>query len=169
MGSKLSRPDWDTIWMNVALDVAQRAPCSRARVGAVIVDATNRIIATGYNGPPAGFKRPWDYECDGSEGQGFCIRGKHGPQGDATSYADCPALHAEENALSFCDRSVRLGGTIYVTSPTCNSCAKLIANSGLARIVVIDDPDVKHRAVGDWLEFLSECGLHVDVVDVRDA
>jgi dCMP deaminase len=151
--------------MNVARAVALRAPCSRARVGAVVVDATNRIIATGYNGPPAGLVRPWWYECDGSEAQGgFCVRGKHGPQGDPTSYADCPSLHAEENALSFCDRREREHGTIYVTSPTCNSCAKLVANSGLGRIVLLDDSDREYRVAGEWYEFLEDCGVDVEII-----
>lgn len=149
--------------MDVARVIALRAACSRARVGAVIVDRTNRIVATGYNGPPAGYSKPWDYDCDGRE-QAFCIRGKHGPQGDPSSYADCPMLHAEENALSFCDRRHREGGTIYVTSPTCASCAKLVANSGLRRIVWLNDADREYRVPGDSIDFLQECGIIVKVI-----
>src|SRR5262245_3693479 len=117
----MERPSWDETWMNVARDVATRARCSRARVGAVIVSASNRIVATGYNGPPADYDPmgggvPWEYECDGSEGGGWCVRGKFGPTPDTEkSYEDCPAIHAEVNAISFCDRSVREGGTIYCT------------------------------------------------------
>jgi dCMP deaminase len=45
----LGRPDWDTYFMNIARDVAERSTCPRASVGAVIVK-DNRILATGYNG-----------------------------------------------------------------------------------------------------------------------
>ena len=38
----------------VAEAVAQRADCTRRRVGAVVFDGANRILSTGYNGAPAG-------------------------------------------------------------------------------------------------------------------
>lgn len=152
--------------MAVADTIALRSACSRAKIGAVIVDATNRIVATGYNGPPAGFRREWRDECDGSENLGFCLRGKYGAKPDTvTSYTDCPSLHAEANALSFCDRRHRDGGSIFVTGTTCINCAKLIANSGLARLVVRHDPAYDYRDPGVAYEFLQGCGITIVTID----
>lgn len=49
----MSRPDWDSYFMNIAKEVASRSTCPRASVGAVIVK-DNRILSTGYNGAPSG-------------------------------------------------------------------------------------------------------------------
>lgn len=48
MTDKLS---FDTIFMNLATDLAARSHCVRAHVGAVLTKDT-RIISIGYNGPP---------------------------------------------------------------------------------------------------------------------
>src|SRR5690606_28313047 len=121
----------------------------------------NRIVATGYNGPPAGYhvpiaqteEGPWEpLPCDH-----WCPRGLAGPTpATARSYTDCPSLHAEANALSVCDRSLREGGTIYVTSPICYGCAKLIANSGLKRVVMLlQRGDFHHRDPDQSLALLD--------------
>ena len=48
------RPTYDEIYSEMARLIAQRSTCPRANVGAVLVDARNRIIGTGYNGSPTG-------------------------------------------------------------------------------------------------------------------
>lgn len=162
------RPSWDATWLAVADVVGQRSLCSRDRVGAVIVDPLNRVVATGYNGPPAGFQheeRPCVEWCKRAQ------TNVHSALGRAAQdvlidpgYVDCPALHAEANALSVCDRSVREGGTIYVTSHSCFSCAKLIANSGLAVVIiglVAGDRDREYRDPTRSYEFMERCGLTV--------
>jgi len=56
------RPNWTDYFINIACEVAQRATCPRAQVGAVIVK-DNRIISTGYNGAPAGEPHCIDEGC----------------------------------------------------------------------------------------------------------
>lgn len=152
--------------MSVARAVAQRSLCERDRVGAVVVSTSNRLLETGYNGPPTGFKT------DGVGCGSWCSR-KQATEFGATlsvEYTDCPSLHAEANALMRGDRSAREGGTIYITSGVCWGCAKLIANSGLA-LVVIDavtliPPNAhKHRHADKSYEFLERCGITV-ITDV---
>lgn len=157
--------------MQVARDIAQRSLCARDRVGAVIVSATNRIIDTGYNGPPARWTR---YVGDGAstnlDCSFWCPRaGANGYDIDRTlrvatglqsDYDDCFSLHAEANALMFSERRLREGGTIYVTSGTCGGCAKLVANSGLARAIYGGDLR-PHRDSDRWYGFLRDCGLEV--------
>jgi dCMP deaminase len=107
--------------------MALRSACTRSQVGAVIVNSKNRIIATGYNGPPANS----EVTCascpratiEGTVGYGF----------------GCISIHAEANALLFCDRSTIEGGSLYVNAVPCEDCAKLIANSGLKTVFIIND------------------------------
>jgi dCMP deaminase len=104
--------------MDITFQVAKRSTCDRARVGAVIVK-DKRILTTGYNGSPAGLAH-----CD-EIGHlmvgGHCVR----------------TLHAEQNAIiqaALHGVSVA-GGTIYVTHQPCLTCAKMIINAGLRRVV----------------------------------
>lgn len=167
--------------MTVARTIALRSLCSRDRVGAVIVTAENRIVDTGYNGPPRGMHRDELTDC-----RSWCPRAqsqlpdcgnseihpphKHCVGWPAMAYAqrlrpgyeDAVELHAEANALMFSDRRAREGGTIYVTSGTCSACAKLVANSGLARAVYGRRSDgASHRDSERWYDFMRGCGLEV--------
>lgn len=184
------RPEWDAVWTHVAEAVSARSLCTRARVGAVVVDAANRVVAVGYNNPPAGFQHrdlPCTEWCRRSQSASLTAnltplqlmqqatqRGRESLRAPLidlelsrvqTDYSDCPSLHAETNALSVCDRRQREGGTVYVTSHVCHACAKLIANSGLTRVVVSTSAaaDATHRQPERSYELLRSCGLVVDV------
>lgn len=143
--------------MAVADTVSRRSPCSRGKAGAVIVSATNRVIATGYNGPPALMPGRSRYPDECAK---WCRRASDGPA-DPMSYDDCPTIHAEANALMFCDRRDRLGGTIYLNFCPCYDCAKLIANSALERVVCRVLPEDSHRNPTRALDLLRDCKLEV--------
>lgn len=64
------------------------------------------------------------------------------------------------------DRTLREGGTIYVTSHICFGCAKLIANSGVIRVVVAAERADQHRNPQASYKFLQDCGLTVDLDNV---
>lgn len=122
------RLSWDHYFMQFARTAAERGTCSRARVGAVIVMDRN-IVATGYNGAPAGLPHCTDVGCleytvtnpfDQSEDR-FCWR----------------TIHAEINAITQAAKngvSIR-GAQIYVTHSPCFHCCKTILNSGIYQIV----------------------------------
>ena len=57
-----SRPDWDEYFMEIARVVASRSTCLRRSVGALIVKDT-RILASGYNGAPAGLRHCLETGC----------------------------------------------------------------------------------------------------------
>lgn len=152
------RLTWDETWSIVAQTVARRSRCDRAQCGAVIVDPTNRIVATGYNGPPADLALTMDGTCSS-----FCPRAQHGATPEtALTYDDCPALHAEANALMFCDRREREGGTLYVSGWPCVACSKLIANSGLKRVVIlVESTDRSYRQPEKGVTLLQMSGIEV--------
>lgn len=150
-----SRPAWDTVWMRMALVMCERSKCVRASVGCIIVSTDQRIVATGYNGPPAGFS---------AEGpcSNWCPRAQNGGSGDK-EYEDCHSTHAETNAIIRADAHALQGSTAYVTSSMCKGCAKVVANSGVARVVhLVNDATPWYRTPEDTEDFLRLCGLTVD-------
>jgi deoxycytidylate deaminase len=140
--------------MQVADTVALRSACVRAKHGCVIVDDSNRIIATGYNGPPS----KWDWHSGSC--QNGCSRAKNTPS-DPFEYDDCIAIHAEANALLFCDRRERELGTLYVNGAMCLSCAKLVANSGVSRVVMRINDNEQFREPSRAILFLELAGMKV--------
>lgn len=128
------RPDWDGWGLSLARTVSARADCTRRRVGAVILDAEHRVVATGYNGAPAG--QP------GCLTDGACPRGQlslaeqPGMVGYDRPDARCDALHAEMNAVIYAGRDRAAGGTLYCTDEPCHMCSLVIAAAGIARVVV---------------------------------
>lgn len=151
----------------MARELAQRSLCDRDKVGALICDANNKVIGEGYNGPPKGF---WHAHQPCAR---WCRRSQVGtddavfPETISRDYSDCPSLHAEANALITSDRTLRAGGTLYVTSHVCIGCAKLIANSGLKCVIVITDDDRTYRDSASSYDFMTSCGVAVYVNDER--
>jgi len=121
------RPSWDEYFLELAHLVAKRSTCLRRSVGAVIVK-NKRILATGYNGAPAGLKHCIDIGC---------LRQKLKiPSGERHEL--CRALHAEQNALiqaSLYGISVK-DSVLYATNQPCVICAKMLINAGIKEIVI---------------------------------
>lgn len=120
----MSRPNWDTYFLNIAKEVAKRSTCPRASVGAVIVK-DRRILATGYNGAAPGEPHCID--------EGCIIESNHCQR----------AIHAETNAVA---QSARFGiptfgSTLYfwdsLGRPTdsCVKCSQVMKSAGIFRIV----------------------------------
>lgn len=177
-----SRPNWDETWMSVATAMSKRSKCVNRQVGAVIVTKENRPMAVGYNGPPAKWSGAIDGEStlkvhfgsnivieepksNNTTCAEFCPRGGSSERG--TSYSNCVSVHAEANALLFADRRDYEGGTIYVTNPCCWDCAKLVSNSGVARVVVQVSEVDGHYDNDTSLEFIRSCGITVDTVSYK--
>lgn len=107
--------------MRIAIQAAARSTCDRKHVGAVIVrDRT--ILSTGYNGSIRGLPH-----CDDI---GHMLENDH-----------CVAtVHAEANAIIQAAKNGTAidGADIYITASPCWSCFKLIANSGIKRILYLE-------------------------------
>ena len=120
---------WDLRFMEIARTVAGWSSCFQANrhVGAVITK-DKRIMTTGYNGAPAGMKT--------CKEKGECLRMKLGiPSGQRAEL--CYAAHAEQNAII---QAAKLGisidgATLYCTHQPCSTCARIICNSGIKRVV----------------------------------
>lgn len=120
---------WDKRFMEMAHLVSSWSSCyqTNRKIGAVIVK-NKRVITTGYNGAPSGYKSCVE--------RGECLRRKINiPSGTKQEF--CFAIHAEQNAIV---QAAKLGNsidgaTLYCTHQPCVICSKLIINSGIIRVV----------------------------------
>ncbi len=118
---------WDGRFMELTEQVGSWASCLRRKVGAIIV-RDNRVMATGYNGAPAGIVSCVE--------RGKCLRIENNiPSG--TRAEICYAAHAEQNAIIQAAKfGVEIdGATLYCTHQPCVICAKMIINAGIKRVV----------------------------------
>lgn len=112
--SETFRPSEHQILMGTAESWADRSTCSRLHVGAVL-SINGRIIATGYNGAPAGAPH--------------CVHVEDRPCTDA--------VHCETNLFGFCAKyGIRTEGAILtVTHQPCLPCAMLTYAAGVIGVV----------------------------------
>lgn len=151
------RPSWDVYFMSIARLVAGRSTCLRRQVGAILVK-DRRILATGYNGAPAGLPH-----CS----QTGCVRERLSvPPGERHEL--CRGIHSEQNAIiqSANYGTGIAGSTVYTTHHPCSVCAKMIINAGIVRVVTEDSyPD--ELASGMLLEAGVEVATLSDVAATR--
>lgn len=128
---------YDIAYLNMAKVWAQLSHCTRKQVGALIVK-NGMIISDGYNGTPTGFENQCE-DCNG----------------DTKWYT----LHAEANALLKCARHGQSceGATLYQTHSPCRDCSKLILQSGIKRVVYINE----YKDVSG-LDFLRKAGVELE-------
>ena len=108
----------DKVFINIAKETSTLSHCVRSKVGAVLVKDGN-IISFGYNGTPAGM--PNDCEEDN-------VTFPH-------------VIHAESNAIIKAAKtgSAVDGSTLYLTLSPCLDCSKLILQSGIKRVVYLNE------------------------------
>ena len=127
---------YDVAYLKMALEWAKLSYCKRKQVGALIVkDRT--IISDGYNGTPSGFEN--------------CCE-------DENNQTKWYVLHAEANAILKISRSTQSceGATLYLTLSPCKECSKLIFQSGIKRVVYIQD-----YSDNEGLVFLKDAGVEI--------
>src|SRR6056300_460647 len=99
--------------------------CSKRQYFALIVAENKRLAGQGYNGSPPSMAHCID---------GACPRAQHNsPSGSI--YDNCIATHAEANAIMWTNPQTRQGSTLIINGTPCYGCAKLIATSGIRRII----------------------------------
>jgi len=125
---------WDEYFMGIAVLSSMRSkdPNPDTKVGACIVSSNKIIVGVGFNGAPRGWNDaafPWN-----REGEGLDVK--------------CPyVIHAELNAILNSSIKDLKGATIYVTEFPCNECTKAIAQTGIVRIIYLNDKYANTNAV----------------------
>jgi len=147
----MSRPDFDDIYMELAVNLAKRSHCIMRHVGAVLSKDT-RIISIGYNGPPA-----HTHNCDVEWPEEGCPRDSKG---------GCSlAIHAEQNAILYAvknNTSVK-GATLYVTLSPCLACSRIIYSMGIVRVVYLKSyAEYKGLDSDEGIDFLLKFGIQAE-------
>ncbi len=143
------RPSWDEYFMELANTVARRATCDRGRSGCVIV-RNKQILVTGYVGSPRGLPH-----CDEV---GHLLKKVTHEDGNTSTHC-MRTVHAEQNAIC---QAARLGislegGTCYCRMTPCRTCAMLLINSGIERIVC----EKKYHAGKESEEMFRQAGVEI--------
>jgi dCMP deaminase len=148
------RPSWDEYFMEMTDAVAKRATCDRGRAGCVIV-RDKQILVTGYVGSPRGLPH-----CDDV---GHLMKSVIHEDGSVSRHC-VRTVHAEQNAITqAARRGIALeGSTLYVKMTPCRTCAMLIINCGIERVVCRmkyhagKESEEMFRQAGVKLEYFSE-------------
>ena len=151
---KYERPSWDEYFMKITEMVGSRGSCDRGRAGCVITK-DRRIVATGYAGSPIGLPH-----CDEVGHEMHTVTHEDG----STSRHCIRTTHAEQNAI--CE-AARLGhsineSTLYCKMTPCYTCAKMIINAGVKRVVCAQDYHAGERSKEAFKEAGVEFALLSD-------
>lgn len=135
---------YDLAYLRMATEWGKLSYCKRKQVGAIIV-RDKMIISDGYNGTPSGFEN--------------CCE-------DEENLTKWYVLHAEANAILKVARSTQSceGATLYITLSPCKECSKLIHQSGIKRVVYLNE--YKDTS---GVDFLRKAGVEAEHLQATDA
>lgn len=147
MSEKYVRPSWDEYFMEVCHAIAKRATCGRGRSGCVIAK-DNQILVTGYVGAPNGLPH-----CDDV---GHKLKKVTHEDGSVTEHC-VRTVHAEQNAIcQAAKRGISIdGATLFCKMTPCRTCAMLIINCGIKRVVA----EKRYHDSADTIEMFKTAGI----------
>lgn len=125
----------DLQFLRMAREVGTRSKCSSRQIGVVIVK-DGSVVSEGYNGAPRGSSL-----CQDSSQP--CRRRALG-YGSGEGLEQCPAVHAEMNALLQAARNgiATKDTTMYAhCCRPCKWCVSMMINAGVTRLVHLDEPE----------------------------
>ena len=134
----------DEYYLEILKVVAARSTCARRAVGAILVDERYKVLSTGYNGVPSGFSHCIDVPCLGAQDT----------PGDSSR---CMAIHAEVNVIVQCAR-LDLARILYVSCTPCFTCAKMLCNTPVRRIVSAEE-----YSESEGLTVLRQAGIELSI------
>lgn len=132
----MTRPSFDELYLELAINLARRSECGRLKVGCVIASADGRrVFGVGYNGQPAKSARK-------------CL-------GPDAAPGKCGCVHAEANAIANAEMHRADAKVVLVTTMPCELCATLLVNvGGVVRVLW----DHEYR-LSEGAEILHEAGI----------
>lgn len=134
---------WDETFMALVSVISMRSKDPRTRVGAVIVNSHNHVVALGYNGFPVGVdddEFPWCRTPYGAE------EGAPKPTSSDAEWLQTKhayVCHAEVNAVLNKNAESTRGCRLYVGLFPCHECAKVVIQAGIREVVYLDDKNLR--------------------------
>ena len=144
------RPTWDEYFMEVCRAIAKRATCDRGRSGCVIA-RDNQLLVTGYVGAPRGLPH-----CDDVGHQFKKLQHEDG----SVSQHCVRTVHAEQNAIcQAAKRGISIDeATLYCKMTPCRTCAMLIINCGIKRVVA----EKRYHDSADSIEMFKQAEVKLE-------
>lgn len=139
--------NWHEFFIGLAYKIAEKSKDPSTQIGCIIVNDDNSPLVIGYNGLPRG--------CDDN------VPERNDRPEKYHWYA-----HGEENAIAnAASEGIRLkGSTAYIIAPPCTTCARLLIQARIRKIIVPKDHVLSDRS--DWevhfersLIMLKEAGV----------
>jgi dCMP deaminase len=148
-GQKNRRPSWDDYFLELANAASSRATCDRGKSGCVIV-RDKQVLATGYVGSPAGLPH-----CDDV---GHLMKKVIQENGEISEHC-VRTVHAEQNAIcQAAKRGISIeGATVYTRMTPCRTCAMLLINCGIEKVVC----ERKYQLAEESEQLLAEAGIEL--------
>ena len=148
--SDYKRPSWDEYFMEVCEAISKRATCERGRSGCVIAK-DKQLLVTGYVGAPAVLPH-----CDDA---GHQFKKMLHEDGKETTHC-VRTVHAEQNAIcQAAKRGISIdGATLYCRMTPCRTCAMLIINCGIKRVVC----QRRYQDAEDSLLMFKKAGIVIE-------
>ena len=144
---------WDVRFLKLAQEISSWSKDPSTKIGAVIVDDTHRILATGYNGFPKGIEDTEERLNNREEKYKLVI-------------------HAEKNAIynaTYAGTALE-NSTLYVYGlPVCSECAKGVIQVGVKRVVmnVLEHtPDKWAKSFTGSFNMFQEAGVEMDFIEI---
>lgn len=144
--------DWDKRYMDLAKEISTWSKDPSSQIGAVAIGKKGQVLAQGYNGFPRGIS-DFPERLENRE-----LKYKY-------------VVHAEMNCIyNATYNGVSLdGATMYVYGlPVCNECAKGIIQTGVKRVVMMEN--IEH-VPKEWVDrgkistqMMNEASVEVDYV-----
>ena len=139
--------EWDARFMRLAQEASEWSKDPDAKVGALVVSPDRRAVSFGYNGLPWGYPDDPDILCNKARKNSLTV-------------------HAEQNALANASFDCS-GFTMYVTKAPCLTCALMLRQHRISRVVA-PPIDPVSRWAQDQQQAVSVLGqLKIDVSWLR--
>jgi dCMP deaminase len=150
---KSHRPTWEEYFLEIARLIGSRGTCDRGMAGAVLV-RNRRILTTGYVGSPIGMPH-----CDEV---GHLMTEMLNPDGTRSMHC-IRTVHAEQNSiLQAAMHGISTeGATLYVKFEPCFTCAKMIINAGIKKVVCLK----RYHNAELTRQFFKEAGVELVVIE----
>lgn len=147
------RKSWDEYFLGLLNSVAERATCNRGR-NAAIITVDNEIVTAGYVGSPSGLPH-----CDEI---GHLMHKVIDEEGNISQHC-IRTLHAEQNAILQAAKKGKAikGGTLYCRMTPCYTCAKMIVQVGIKRIVA----EKRYHADKLSMAFFKKAEIEVKIIN----
>lgn len=139
----------DLKFMQLAHSISEKSEDS-TKVGSVIVNSfNNEVISFGFNTFPVNVNKKIDERWNNP------LKGRY-------------IVHSEASAIINSKKDVS-GYTMYITYYPCSTCAGLIVNSGIKKIICENKPDFNHERWGEsWKiaqTIFEEAAVNVEYIN----